>query len=176
MSYCGFVRFVSFVVLALVSSLGVSCGSSSTAPSTPKSPPVEVRSEVSIDGSFVEFPRRGRVTLIDFWATSCDPCMAIIPRLEELWKQRRDDGLDIIGVAADDNPGLVLQTLERLGVTYRNILDAQGVVRGDYHVDAVPHAVVVDRRGQLRLSVQGGSVEDLDRVLEEIDKVLDESL
>lgn len=152
----------------------MSCGSSSAAPSTPKSPPVEIRSEVSIDGSFVEFPRRGRVTLIDFWATSCDPCMLIIPKLEALWKKRQADGLDIIGVAADDNPGLVLQTLERLGVTYRNILDAQGVVRGDYRVDAVPHAVVVDRRGHVRLSVQGGSPDDLERVFEEIAKVLDE--
>jgi thiol-disulfide isomerase/thioredoxin len=127
-----------------------------------------------LDGRITEFPKPGRVTLIDFWATSCVPCKAMMPAFEKLWLEERAQGLDVVGVASDDNPGLVAQHVKALGVSYPNVVDANAAVRGDFHVGAVPHSVVIDRQGRVRLSVQGGKPEQLEQVLDAVQSVLEE--
>ncbi len=112
-----------------------------------RGPAVAVRREPGLDGRIAEFPRTGRVSLVDFWSTYCDSCKRVLPSLETLWNTHRDEGLDIIGESTDDNPGLVAQQLQALGITYPNLLDTSGQVRGQYRVGPVPHSVVIDRQG-----------------------------
>lgn len=134
-----------------------------------------LRQEPLLGGSTVKFPQPGRVTLVDFWATSCEPCKAMMPRLERLWQERREQGLDVIGVASDDNPGLVIQHLKALGVTYPNVVDAAGGLRGDFRVGVIPHTVVIDRRGCVRHSADGGSVAKVDELVSVVTSVLAEA-
>jgi thiol-disulfide isomerase/thioredoxin len=168
-------RSVWTVALALAALYPVWGCSAAPPPTTrPSEPAVEVRTEPALDGTVVAFPRSGRVTLVDFWATSCEPCKQMMPAFESLWRQHRDEGLDVIGVASDDNPGLVIEELHRLGVSYPNVVDATAAVRGSYRVREVPHTVVIDRRGQVRLSLAGGKPDEVERIVGAVKAALEE--
>lgn len=132
------------------------------------------RAEPTLDGNIAEFPRPGRVTLIDFWSTSCEICRVLMPAFQRLWMERKADGLDVVGVASDDNPGLVANQVESLGVRYPQVVDAQGAVRGDFRVNLLPHCVLIDKHGRVRLSVQGGRPEEFDRIVDAVNAALEE--
>ena len=97
-----------------------------------------------------------------------------MPTFQKLWTERKGDGLDVIGVASDDNPGLVSQHVKSLGVGYPQVVDANAAIRGDFHVAQVPHSVVIDRQGRVRLSLQGGKPEDLDKIVSAAKAALEE--
>jgi thiol-disulfide isomerase/thioredoxin len=61
---------------------------------------------------------RGKVVLLDFWATWCDPCRDKIPHLVELQNKYRDQGLQIIGVSMDDESAPVREFYQRFNMNY----------------------------------------------------------
>lgn len=164
----GRVPAVSFVAVSWL----IGCASSGLPPS--EGPAIQPRREPTLDGRITEFPKPGRVTLVDFWATSCEPCKVMMPRFQKLQAERHGDGLDVIGVASDDNPGLVAQHAASLGVTYPNVVDADAHVRGSFRVAKVPHTVLIDRGGRVRLTLQGGTHEDLERIVTAVNAALEE--
>lgn len=157
--------------------LHMGCGGARlvTEPHALVSNPSPTDTGIALDGSEVTVPAPGKVTLIDFWATSCEPCLAMMPELEALYREKRAEGLVVIGIAADDNPGLVLEYLQERGVTYPNLLDTEGSLRGAYHVTDLPQTVLVDRRGRVRLVRVGGDKEDLEAAHEAVKYLLGEN-
>ncbi|MBI4699854.1 MAG: TlpA family protein disulfide reductase [Deltaproteobacteria bacterium] len=121
--------------------------------------------ESTLDGRLLAFPKPGSVTVIDFWATWCRPCLKIMPAIEQLWAEQHGAGLEVVGVAVDDTPGLVIQAIRRLGVTYPNVLDSAGQVRGAFKVgEDLPQSFVIDRRGKVRFTSRGGADGETDRI------------
>ncbi len=120
-----------------------------------KSP--EAIEQVSLAGEMVKFPEKGKVTVLDFWSTSCEPCIKMMPALQSLHSERKAQGLAMVGVAIDDNPGLVQERLKKLGVTYVNVIDDSGsTIRGAYQVSDLPQTFIFDKKGQLRVVTKGG--------------------
>ncbi len=161
-------RTISLLVLAFGSS---SCGGRalpSGAPHTMLGSQPAIAEEPALDGRMVRFPVSGSVTVVDFWATSCQPCLTVIPKLQDLYDTHHAAGLTIVGVASDDNPGLVDQTTKRMNVSYPNVLDPAGTLRGQYLVDELPQTFIFDRGGRLRVVFKGGrptDVEELQRTV-----------
>lgn len=114
----------------------------------------------TLDGTAYELPARGHVTVVDLWATSCAPCLAALPDVERLAHR----GVHVVGVASDDNPGLVAKAIAQSEVTYPNVVDADGEVRGWLHTRDVPTIVVFDRHGRIRW-VHTGAPADVDGVV-----------
>jgi thiol-disulfide isomerase/thioredoxin len=131
-------------------------------------------SGLALDGTEVRLPALGKVMLIDFWAISCAPCLKIMPVVEALHRDKRAADLVVVGVAADDNPGLVQERLRELGVTYPNLLDVEGTLRGACQVTELPQSVVVDRQGRVRVVRVGGDAADLEAVHNAVDSLLNE--
>jgi thiol-disulfide isomerase/thioredoxin len=166
--------------LAFFALLTAACGGSSVPASDPhplltKGPPAF--EEPTLAGEVVKFPQKGRVTVVDFWSTSCEPCVKMMPAIEALYKERHGQGLDIVGVSIDDNPGKVEGRLKKLGVTYPNLLDdAASSMRGAYQVDELPQTFIFDKVGKLRVVTKGGEEDDVAVIRSAVEALLAEEV
>ena len=133
--------------------------------------------EPSLAGDVVKFPEKGKVTVVDFWSTSCEPCVKMMPAIEALYQEKKGAGLNIVGVAIDDNPGKVEGRLKKLGVTYPNLLDdAASSMRGAYQVDELPQTFIFDKVGKLRIVTKGGEDDDVAVIRAAVDVLLAEEV
>jgi peroxiredoxin len=92
--------------------------------------------------------RRGRIVLLDFWATNCRPCLDELPRLKQLVRELQPRGLDVLGISLDDDAATVKAFRESQRITWRIALDA-GKVTPEYRVRLIPSLMLVDRTGKI---------------------------
>jgi len=99
---------------------------------------------------------RGKVVLLNFWATWCSPCRDEMPAMQTLWTRYRADGFEILAVAGDrrgrDN---VAPFIERHGFQFPILLDADGAVRNRYDVVGLPMSYLIGRDGKISGRVVG---------------------
>ncbi len=94
--------------------------------------------------------QRGKVVVINFWASWCGPCREEAPAFESLWQQYKDDDVVFLGITYTDNPGDSLAFMETYGMTYPNAEDGRSLVsKGLFHVQGVPESFVIDRDGNI---------------------------
>jgi peroxiredoxin len=92
---------------------------------------------------------RGKVVLINFWATWCHPCREEMPALERLWRQHRDVRFLLVAVSLDANRELVKPFVTEHRLTFPIALDSQLEVANLYGIRALPASFIVDRQGQM---------------------------
>lgn len=112
---------------------------------------------------------RGRVVLLDFWATFCAPCVAALPELQALHAKHGARGFSVVGVTVDDRAPLVQKATGRAKVTYP-ILKATPEVWNAYKVNALPAMILVGRDGKI-IRRYGGEA-DKKAMLAEIERAL----
>ncbi len=99
---------------------------------------------------------RGKVVLVNFWATWCPPCVEETPALERLNARLGPEGLVLIGIATDDEDGVVRDFVAKYGITYPILRDPGGrVASGSYHTTGYPETFLVGRDGRLLKSFIG---------------------
>jgi thiol-disulfide isomerase/thioredoxin len=93
-----------------------------------------------------------KITLINLWATTCGPCIAELPDLEELHQEMKDSGVNIVGIIADGmvNEDSAKNILDKKSVTYTNIVPDEQLME-DFvsHTMWVPVSVMVDSKGAI---------------------------
>ncbi|MGE0871237.1 MAG: TlpA family protein disulfide reductase [Kofleriaceae bacterium] len=94
----------------------------------------------------------GKVTVLDFWATWCGPCLRAMPHLDAL--ARRHPDVDVVAIVADD-PAKARTMFQHNGYQLTLLADPRGDAQNRYGVLSFPHTVVIDRAGVVRL-VAGG--------------------
>jgi cytochrome c biogenesis protein CcmG/thiol:disulfide interchange protein DsbE len=92
---------------------------------------------------------RGKVVVLNFWASWCDPCKSEAPRLEAAWQRFHGRGVVVVGVDAQDFSGDAQRFMRKHGITYPNVHDGPGDVLPRYGVSGFPETYFVDRRGRL---------------------------
>ena len=112
---------------------------------------------------------RGRVVLIDFWATFCPPCVQALPELQALHAQHAARGFSVVGVTVDDRAALVQKATSRARVGYP-ILKATPEVWNAYKVNALPSLILVGRDGNI-IKRYGGEA-DKKAMLADIEQAL----
>lgn len=98
---------------------------------------------------------RGKAVVLNFWASWCQPCKDESPYLEELWRERRGEGLVLVGVNEEDVTKDARRFARRAGLTYPLVRDKAGDLRDDYRLRGYPETFVVDRRGNVVEHVAG---------------------
>jgi thiol-disulfide isomerase/thioredoxin len=94
---------------------------------------------------------RGKVAVVDFWATWCRPCIAAMPELEKLARTHADVAVITINL---DDPAAARALFNRRGYTIKLLAD-DGDTSQRYGVSAIPHTVVIDQRGIVREVIRG---------------------
>lgn len=90
---------------------------------------------------------RGKVVVIDFWASWCVPCRRSLPWFDAVQRKYREQGLVIIGVNEDQNPADAAAFLADYPVGFRIVADRDGEIAREYELIAMPSTYVVGRDG-----------------------------
>lgn len=93
---------------------------------------------------------RTRVTVVDFWASWCVGCQESIPALNDLYNDKRDDGVMVIGVSVDESADDALLLAQHLHAKFPIVLDPHMRIAGNYRVGNIPLTFVIDRHGIVR--------------------------
>jgi cytochrome c biogenesis protein CcmG, thiol:disulfide interchange protein DsbE len=101
---------------------------------------------------------RGKVVLLDFWATWCAPCLAEMPALRRLDETAGPRGLAVVGINIEGAAArrAVDDVVREAGLRYPTVID-EGEVRRRYGVEGLPHLVIIDRQGVVRRVFQGAA-------------------
>lgn len=98
---------------------------------------------------------KGKVTVLNFWASWCAPCRAEIPELNAVRRAFGEDKLVLLGLSVDEDPGAYARFVAKTEFTYPVHLVDDGVA-AMYRVGAIPRIVVYDTKGELAVSHEGG--------------------
>ena len=93
---------------------------------------------------------KGKVVLLDFWATWCGPCRMEIPWLKEFQSRFKDRGFEVLGISMDDDGwASVRPFVSELGINYRIVIGDDNTAQRYGGVDALPTTFVIDREGKI---------------------------
>jgi thiol-disulfide isomerase/thioredoxin len=98
---------------------------------------------------------KGKVVLLDFWATWCGPCRESIPHLVKLYKTYRENGLEVIGMNVDrGDMDAVRRFVKSMDIPYPIVITPEQVSR-DFAVTGLPTTVFIDKEGKVREKIIG---------------------
>jgi peroxiredoxin len=156
---------------------GTETSGGAATPSGPKAPGFTLP---SLDGGSVSLAdyEGEKVVLIDFWSTVCDPCLAEMPELIELYEQKKAQGFEILAISTDapETAANVSATVSKLRMPFPVLLDEETEVMDRYNPKGeLPFTVVVDRDGRIvlkRASYQAGDKAAMKTLVDAIDGAL----
>jgi peroxiredoxin len=116
---------------------------------------------------------RGKVVLLNFWATWCGPCREELPELARVQEKFRQRGLTVAAVTVDNELENIRSFLKKYDVKLQVLWDKRKKVAKAYAVEKMPSSYLIDRNGVVRFIHRGYNSEELKRIETEIDELLD---
>jgi peroxiredoxin len=117
---------------------------------------------------------RGKVVLVNFWATWCAPCEQEMPAMQRLYARLAPRGFELVAISQDDGPEVVEKFRARLALTFPIALDEDHAVAREYQSFRYPESFLIDREGVLVARYIGEREWDAPEYAARIERVLDE--
>jgi peroxiredoxin len=115
--------------------------------------------------------QRGRVVMVNFWATWCGPCRQEMPQLDRLYQKYKSSGFVLLGVNVDEDVLKATDVAAKLGVSFPVLLDTDKAVSKLYDLSTMPSTVLIDRDGKVRYVHRGyltGYEDNYDKQIREL--------
>jgi peroxiredoxin len=121
----------------------------------------------AVDGKQVDLTKmRGKVVLVDFWATWCRPCRDEVPNVVAAYKKYHEKGFEVVGVSLDEDKDAMLAYTKEQGMTWPQHFDGKGEVSSRYGIQSIPAMWLVDKKGMIRSTEARG--EQLTALIEKL--------
>jgi thiol-disulfide isomerase/thioredoxin len=121
----------------------------------PAAPPIDL---LTVDGAPYSLQQlRGKVVLVNFWATWCEPCITEMPSLQRLHEQLAADGFQVLAVNYQEGPARINTFLQKMNLTLPVVRDTDGSVARSWGARVFPANYLVDRGGNIRHSMSGAA-------------------
>ena len=93
---------------------------------------------------------KGKVVLIDFWASWCGPCRQSFPWMNGMQQQYRAEGLEVVAINLDEEPELAREFLRQMPAQFTVLLDSDAQLPDAFGLIGMPSSYLIDRQGRLR--------------------------
>jgi thiol-disulfide isomerase/thioredoxin/Tfp pilus assembly protein PilF len=128
---------------------------------------------VSADGRTMSLEAlKGKIVLLDFWASWCGPCVKALPSVRKLQKDHVNDPLVILGISADRDERAWRAFTSKNGMVWPQYWDEDQRLRRIFGVTAIPTYVLIDAEGVEQLRIRGSGFDQARTLIAEIDKQL----
>ncbi len=117
---------------------------------------------------------KGKVVMLNFWASWCGPCRQEMPLLDQMHKRYSALGFTLVGVNVDANSKDAEEWLNKTPVSFPVLFDRESKVSAMYEVSAMPSTVFIDRKGNVRYLHRGYKAGDEGEYLNQIRALLKE--
>jgi peroxiredoxin len=115
---------------------------------------------------------RGKVVLINFWATWCGPCRQEMPILDRIRQRYQGAGFEVLGVNVEGKDPKARKIAKKMGVSFPILFDDSQQISADYNLQGMPFSVLVDRAGQVRYIHTGYKPGDEKSYIDHLKKLL----
>ena len=98
---------------------------------------------------------KGKVVILDFWASWCGPCLVAMPKLSALSDSLPNDKATLLAISVDSDPRRAKRFMTKMGATYDSLIDPEGDVAGMYDLPGIPTTFVIDQEGKITAQLVG---------------------
>ncbi len=117
---------------------------------------------------------KGKIVLVDFWASWCPPCRKSLPLFNDLRSELSSYGFEVFAINVDEDKNDGIELYNSLNVAYPSGLDPKGKSAESWNVQGMPTSYLVDRNGVVRLVHTGFKDADIPHLKQEILKLINE--